>query len=48
MKSEEYEYKEYDWEKEYEVLAERAQEYAYQQLERDTLSCPCVPWFLLL
>lgn len=45
MKSEEYEYKEYDWEREYEVLAQRAQEYAYQQLERDSQGIKAINYY---
>ena len=30
-----YEYESPDWDKESEILIERAEEYAYQQLERD-------------
>lgn len=45
MKSEEFEYKEYDWEREYEVLAERAQEYAYQQLERDSQGIKAINYY---
>lgn len=45
MKSEEFEYKECDWEREYEVLAERAQEYAYQQLERDSQGIKAINYF---